>query len=473
MADRGWRTAAFYRFLDCPLFGHPKIPGGMNLVQALRLHSVPRVALVGAGGKTTALFRLAREYRHALVTTTTHLAVEQSARADHHRTIHEKEAFDANLPPGVVLLTGRVDESRFAGVDFLTLERILPLTDSCRLPLLIEADGARQLPLKAPAEHEPAIPPFVDTVIVVAGLSGLEKPLSEEWVHRPERFAAFSGLTMGETITPEALARVLLHPSGGLKNIPPSARPIVLLNQADTPQLQAQGQVLAHELLSGYRAVVIAALNPPAIRSSVANPLAHGLFAVHEPIAGIILAAGGSQRLGQPKQLLDWRGTPFVRRVAETALQAGLSAVVVVAGAYEEEIRAAVRDLPIILAHNPAWESGQSSSIRVGLKALPPETGATLFLLADQPQTPLSLIRALVERHAETLAPTVAPRVGGQRANPVLFDRATFADLLALSGDIGGRALFSRYRIEWVEWHDESLLLDVDTVEDYHRLQAL
>jgi molybdenum cofactor cytidylyltransferase len=80
------------------------------------------------------------------------------------------------------------------------------------------------------------------------------------------------------------------------------------------------------------------------------------------------------------------------------------------------------------------------------------------------------VIRALVEKHAEGLYPIVAPMVIDQRANPVLFDRSTFAALLTIEGDMGGRAIFHKHRVEYLPWHDDRLLLDVDTPEMYQRL---
>ena len=118
------------------------------------------------------------------------------------------------------------------------LENVRLFTDERRIPLFIEADGSRQKPLKAPAGHEPAIPGFVHQVLVVAGLSALGKPLTTDWVHRPERFAAITGLEPGDEITPNTLAQLLLHPQGGLKNIPPGARVTALLNQADNQELR-------------------------------------------------------------------------------------------------------------------------------------------------------------------------------------------------------------------------------------------
>jgi molybdenum cofactor cytidylyltransferase len=90
--------------------------------------------------------------------------------------------------------------------------------------------------------------------------------------------------------------------------------------------------------------------------------------------------------------------------------------------------------------------------------------------LADQPQVTTSVLRALVEKHAQGLYPIVAPMVIDRRANPVLFDRVTFPELSKLEGDVGGRAIFHNHRVEYLPWHDERLLLDVDTPEMYQRL---
>jgi molybdenum cofactor cytidylyltransferase len=353
--------------------------------------------------------------------------------------------------------------------------------------LLIEADGSRMKPVKAPAAHEPVIPPFVDTVVVVAGLSALWQSLTPEWVHRPEIFANLSGLAPGERITRESLVQVLLHQQGGLKDIPEGARRLVLLNQADTPELQAAAGSMANALLADYSGVIIATLKPqvPSITSQVAShpsllptiadlrPFtlnASPVFAVRERVAGIILAAGEARRFGQPKALLEWRGEPFLRHVINAALGAGLSPVVVVTGAYASQIHQACAGLNVKWVYNPDWIKGQSTSLQAGLRAIGAEAGAAIFLLADQPQVSAGLIAVLFEAHAADLPAVVAPLVDGQRANPTLFDRRTFPELMALHGDVGGRALFSKYSITWVPWHDSNLLLDVDTPEDYQKL---
>ncbi len=450
----------------------------MNLAQALRLLPVPPaqfpspisqrspcipgpVAFVGAGGKTTAMFTLARELPPpVLLTASTHLGIHQASLADiHHIASQPEEIFSLQIrDDAITLFTGPQEGERLRGLDEASLLRLHAFSLQHQSPLLIEADGSRLHPLKAPASHEPAIPAFAGMVVVVAGLGGLGKALNETNIHRPEIFARLSGLDREEIITPEALSRLLTHPEGGLKNIPEAARRAVLLNQADTPVLQAQARGMVSILLGAFHTVILASLAQRQV------------LAAWEPTAGILLAAGEAARFGQPKQVLGWMGKPLVRHVAESALQAGLSPLIVVTGAHAGAVTEALAGLPVLLSHNPDWREGQSTSIRAGLGKLPRETGAAIFLLADQPQVTPAVLRALVEQHDQQRSRIIAPLVQRQRANPVLFDRVTFPDLLVLSGDTGGRAIFSRYPPAWLPWQDENLLTDIDTPQDYQEL---
>jgi probable selenium-dependent hydroxylase accessory protein YqeC len=113
------------------------------------------------------------------------------------------------------LVTGEIDGERTQPVSEIVLNWLHEKSKGQNLPLLIEADGSRQKPLKAPAEHEPPIPDFSDVVIYVAGLSALGKPLHEDHVHRAEQFSQLSGLPLGVPITPQAILTALTHPQGG------------------------------------------------------------------------------------------------------------------------------------------------------------------------------------------------------------------------------------------------------------------
>lgn len=235
----------------------------MLLVDALALPPAAQVAITGAGGKTTTLFHLAHSLAGtAWVTTTTHLAVQQAQLADQHFVIDSADELDSPLlwSKKVTLITGLMTaDYRWHAPEEPVLEGMHRLSKQKGFFLLVEADGARQLALKAPAEHEPSIPPWIEEVIVCAGLSAIGQPLIAERVHRPELYAALSGLKPGETITPSAAAQVLLHPLGGLKGIPPAARRFVILNQADTLKDLAPARRLAEELLAGgYAGVFLA-----------------------------------------------------------------------------------------------------------------------------------------------------------------------------------------------------------------------
>ncbi len=196
---------------------------------------------------------------------------------------------------------------------------------------------------------------------------------------------------------------------------------------------------------------------------------------VEAPVAGIVLAAGGSERMGEPKQLLPIDGQPMVRRVVDVVCGAGLDQVVVVTGAYAGQVSQALVGLPVEFVTNEAWPEGMSASLRRGLGALRPEIQASIIVLADQPTLTSDVLSALVARYRATGAPIVAPVWQGRRGNPVLFDRRLFAALLAVEGDQGGRVLLTRYaaQVEQVEVDGAAVLFDVDTLQDYEEAQKL
>jgi molybdenum cofactor cytidylyltransferase len=246
-----------------------------------------------------------------------------------------------------------------------------------------------------------------------------------------------------------------------LKRIPENARRILLLNQADDPERQAMAGRLARKCLASYDRVMITSLQ------ARPEPLIHARY---EPIAGILLAAGGSSRLGQPKQLVRLDGITLIRRTVLTGLEAGLSPLLVVVGSDAEVVIEEIKELPVILVRNQAWQDGQSTSIKAGVGQLPARTGGVVFLLSDQPYLSSEVIRALMDEARATGAPVIAPLIEDQRGNPVYFDRDTLTDLSHLSGEQGGRAIFTRYPPHYLPWGDERLLLDIDTVEDLKRI---
>lgn len=189
-------------------------------------------------------------------------------------------------------------------------------------------------------------------------------------------------------------------------------------------------------------------------------------------IAAIVLAAGGSTRMGRPKLLLPWQGEALIRWPVKVALEAGLSPVIVVTGAYAREVTTEVEGLEVHLVHNADWKAGQSTSVRCGILALPKETEAVVILLGDQPQLPVSLVQKLVLEYQSSnkSIPIFISSFRKKRRNPVLFDRSVFHDLLNLEGDAGGRTIFSLYPEKFVSVDNPDIFLDIDSPEDYQSL---
>ncbi len=187
--------------------------------------------------------------------------------------------------------------------------------------------------------------------------------------------------------------------------------------------------------------------------------------------AGIILAAGGSKRLGRPKQLLDWFGKPFIQQVIETVKLAGLSPIIVVTGAHSQEVEACISDEQVIVTFNSNWKSGQSSSMIKGVESLEPySVDQFVFFLCDQPQISVNLVKGMLEESKDENVDIVQTTVSGKTCPPTLFKKSCIDDIKKLQGDQGGRALMESHRTKKIEHSDEKLLLDCDTEEDYRKL---
>lgn len=187
-------------------------------------------------------------------------------------------------------------------------------------------------------------------------------------------------------------------------------------------------------------------------------------------IAGILLAAGASTRMGRNKLLLELGGEPLVRRAARAALEAALAPVLAVVGHEAEATAAALAGLAVALVRNPDPARGQGSSLAAGAAALPGGVEAAIVLLADMPFAGADALRACVARYAETGAPVVATRYGGVPAPPTLFAHSLFPALAAAAGDGGARGLVRAHadQVAWVE-RPAGALCDLDDEADYAR----
>ncbi|WP_288425356.1 nucleotidyltransferase family protein [uncultured Spirosoma sp.] len=193
-------------------------------------------------------------------------------------------------------------------------------------------------------------------------------------------------------------------------------------------------------------------------------------------IATIILAAGGSSRLGQPKQLIQSNGETLVRRMAQQALALRAGPVVVVLGANQDRIMKELTGLAITTVVNPTWAEGMASSLRTGLRALDTEsTEAFLVVLTDQPYVTADLLQQLIDTRQSTGRGIIASRYAepdGILGVPALFDNHYRREFLNLTGDTGARKLIQQYASDSTGIHFPLAGIDLDTPADLRHWQA-
>ena len=187
-------------------------------------------------------------------------------------------------------------------------------------------------------------------------------------------------------------------------------------------------------------------------------------------VAGVVLAAGASTRLGTNKLLLWLDSEPLVRRVARLALEAGLSPVVVVLGHEAERVAAALDGLAVETVVNPAFGAGMAGSLKLGIARVPADCAAAVVLLADMPFVTAAMVAALVARFRGGTEPLVLSLYGEVQAPPTLYARTLFP-ALAEAGDGGGRRVVLDHRSEAAElrW-PAAALVDIDHPADAARL---
>jgi CTP:molybdopterin cytidylyltransferase MocA len=187
-------------------------------------------------------------------------------------------------------------------------------------------------------------------------------------------------------------------------------------------------------------------------------------------VAGLILAAGESRRMGFPKALLELRGETFLDRLIRI-FGTQCSPVVVVLGAEAGRIRGGIRnDGGATIIENPDYGLGQITSMQCGLHSVPADARGVLFTLVDHPNVRESTVAELVRQHTAI----AVPRYAGRRGHPLYFSRELATEFLALESNSSARVVLERHaaEIRYLDVDDPGILEDVDDPEAYRRLQA-
>lgn len=184
------------------------------------------------------------------------------------------------------------------------------------------------------------------------------------------------------------------------------------------------------------------------------------------PHAAVVLAAGGSTRLGRPKQLLTREGETLVHRAARLALESGASRVLVVVGAYADDVTVAVGDLPVECTVNARWSEGLAGSVRIAADTLAAHALATLFLTCDQPALDAAHLQVLLDASRRAPSGSAATRLDDRMGVPAVVAPTMLRAALAVQGDRGLRDVLNAAGAGVIVCDAPDLGVDIDTPED-------
>lgn len=441
----------------------------MKFREAFGIEKGDVVALIGAGGKTSLMigigYELAESGWRVLATTTARMPEEQLGLVP----VALPSATDpvqlsrALTEHKFVLLYDRIVRGVAIGPSPEAVSRLLDIVDSD--VMLVEADYAANLPVKAPRAGEPSIPPGASLVIPVASLAAVGQPLDDQHVYNAKAMIERCSFPEGAPIKPSWIAQVIRDAELGMAGVPPNVRTVAFFNQSPmTPYNRVRARIAAkialrHSTLQAVALGEVRGLEP--VRE------------VQRPVGAVVLAAGLSSRMGEHKLLLPWRDNrTIIEHVVEQLIKSRLDPIVVVTGHQAKEVKSKLEQWDVQVVHNKAFQSGDMlSSLKVGLSAMPASTTAALLVLGDQPSIQPKVINKVLLAYAEHRHDLVIPSYQMRRGHPVLLGRRYWADLKALPNSATPRQLYDMHadRIHYVNVDNDSILRDIDTRQDYER----
>lgn len=439
----------------------------MKLYEAFNIVAGDVVAFIGAGGKTSTLLNLGHELAEmgwrVLATTTTSIEEDQLGLLP--RAIAPDAGSDvisqALSESGFVFLYDKIKGGAVYGPQPSWIPHLMDAVDSD--VLLIEADAANRLPLKAPFSHEPVIPPETSLVIQVASMAAIGQPLDEDHIYNAQAIIDRYGFPKGGRIRSPWLAQVIRDETLGLRNVPEGARTVAFLNRvAPHINTRARARLIARIALRTQRlhSVVIGS-------DRGADPV----YEVQRPVAAVIMAAGLSTRMGQPKILMPWGDKPtMIEHIIQQLHAARLDAINVVVGHEARQVKDAIAPYGVNAVYNRSFKSGEMlSSLKVGLRALPDHIAAAMLVLGDQPQLQPKVLYQLLNTYAENTDQIIVPSYQMRRGHPIIIGRRHWGDIFNLPRNESPRTFMNAHadHIRYVNVDSDSILRDVDTPQDY------
>ncbi len=451
----------------------------LKLASILELAASPPgvISFIGGGGKTTVISKLASDLTSAgqkvLITTTTkfypfpeltHFTAKNDPdvikKLENHFANNDLAVYGSNL-------TAENKIEGISSIELLKLREELPVT------ILVEADGSRRLPVKGYNPDEPIIPECTELVIALAGADAIGKSLTQQTVHRPQQLSKAIKVEIGSLLTEEKLALIFSNMLELALNQAPQAEAFCILNKLDL--LQQESSVM----LSLAKALSEQPIRPRYLLGAEAKssePL-KAIFNLDSEkpapaVTAVVLAAGSASRMGKEKLSLPFEQHTILERTLTNVKNAAVDEIIVVVKPGTDWIEK-LSNTDYVLVENHEHADGQSTSLKAGLMTVSSSIQGVMFVLGDQPEVTPYLYKKIIDQYKSSFKLITAPLYQGQRGNPIIFDRRTWPVLLGLEGDEGGRFLFKQleeYQVSYVETEDSSILADIDTMDDYHKL---
>jgi molybdenum cofactor cytidylyltransferase len=440
-----------------------------SLVTALGIQPSDLVALVGGGGKSSLMFSLADEWEGVVVTTTTRIFTEQMKNASAVCVLENDSTLGASdnicLSEALknkrrCLVIGTLKGKKAHGVSTEVPMEILDREDVTLV--VVEADGSRMKPCKAPTEHEPVMPIGTSLVVPVVGIDAVGYRIGRV-CHRPERVSDVTGLKESEILTASATATLLTHARGGLKDVPQDSRVVPFINKVETKERIISARTIAKEALHEDR---ISRVVLGAVKSQ------NKVLEVHRRVTAIVLAAGESVRMGHVKQLLPWGESTVLGTTIGNLKRSGVHDILLVTGYDAAEVERIGNEQDVSTIYNPDYSDGEMlSSLKVAIRSLPDNREAILVVLADQPMVDSETTDQILIAFWQERGELIAPKYKDKRGNPVLIGRRFFPELLSLPHGGAPRDLLSQKAdaLHLIPVNTPSVLHDLDSPEDYER----
>ena len=434
-------------------------------------------SIVGAGGKTTLLYLLGNHLLEAgfnvLLTTTTMVYYPDSDENINNLTFWGSKIIESEFMQEFKQGFEQ-DKRKIKGFEKEEMERFVRSGQFNDFDfVLIEADGAKRMPIKAPKENEPVVIDFSDIVLGVVGLDSLGKAINEENTHRPAELIKIFNKDLGDIINENDIKNLVLSENGLFKNSPDFAKKILVLNKADSVERLKSGKKIIDLLDNKIDYLVISSLKKGKI---------HKLVNMWPKISIVVFAAGEGIRMGVEKLMLEIDGNSILDRVlntiellesVETTKSLVTTETILVYSA--DRVRELAEKHKIdILIKNSEPEKGMSSSLKLAVGKTSPDSDAFMFFMGDQPFISKKTIEKLIGKWLEDNSRIVVPCFAGKKGNPVIFPSNFRKQLMEVTGDKGGREIINLNfnKINFVEIEESFEGYDIDDPATYEKYKG-